>query len=109
MRLKKYGMKLVCKPRSIMGACIGLHGLMTDKDIRWWDCLPQGSDRKIPKNELWIREDHCKKGKILDEPIEVHEDVELLLMKEYELPYNIAHPIAEIAEARWKRHKKRLP
>lgn len=67
--------------------------------------MPQGSDRKIPKNELWIREDHCKKGKILDEHIEVHEDVELLLMKEYGLPYSIAHSIAEIAETRWMRQK----
>ncbi len=96
------GMKVKCKSRDILGDCIGLHGLMKKKDI------PAGCKNKVPRDELWIRSDHCENNVIKDRDIVLHEDVELLLMKEYGLTYAVAHNIATIAEERWEAYWRRF-
>lgn len=96
------GMNVRCKSREILHDCIGLHGLMKERDI------PIGCKNNIPRDELWIRDDHCQQNTIKDENIILHEDVELLLMKKYDLTYGIAHNIATMAEERWKNYQKRL-
>lgn len=95
-------MKVKCKSEAILRECIGLHGLMNENDI------PAECKNKVPNDELWIREDHCKYNTIEDKNIVLHEDVELLLIKEYDLTYVVAHNIATIAEERWKNYQKRL-
>jgi len=93
-------MNVKCKPETVLRDCIGLHGLMNEGDI------PVDCKNNVPKDELWIRDDHCQRNTIKDRNIVLHEDVELLLMKEYGLTYAVAHNIATIAEERWKKHQK---
>jgi hypothetical protein len=95
-------MKVRCKSREILKECIGLHGLMEERDI------PSCCKNNVPKDELWIRDDHCQHNTIEDENINLHEDVELLLIEDYGLTYQIAHNIATIAEEKWKRFRHRI-
>lgn len=96
------GMKVRCKPESVMHDCIGLHGLMGSRDI------PASCKNDVPKDELWIRNDHCNHGELTQRNIVLHEDAELLLMEKYKLTYQVAHNAATVIENKYKDYKRRL-
>ncbi len=78
------GLKVKIKSRSVMGDYIALHGLVPLNE------LPLSLRGKIPKDELWVREDHK-----LDSNLYLHENNELFLMQEYGYTYKHAHNVAQ--------------
>jgi hypothetical protein len=75
-------MKFLKKSREVMGDFVALHGRMPLME------QPEQLRGKIPRDEVWIREDHW------DDPgLKTHEKVELNLMDKG-LGYKPAHRIA---------------
>jgi len=93
---KKLGgcFKIIKKDTKTMKDYICLHGLVPLKE------LPRYLQRKIPKNEIWVREDVYKKLH-KKHPLLIHENTELSLMFNYGFSYKKAHKIAEVADGKY--------
>lgn len=72
---------------------IALHGLLPNNE------LPKRLRGRIPKNEVWIRED-VYNNKFRYPWIKYHESVEIKLMKDGK-NYKDAHKWAELADGYW--------
>lgn len=87
------GMLVVCKPEYVMKEYIALHGLMPLNE------LPLHLRGKIPRDQLWVRENRCydtdikRKRRLFG-----HESIEISLMKNYGYKYQPAHKIAQVTE-----------
>jgi ribosomal protein S18 acetylase RimI-like enzyme len=84
------------KPVSEMGEYIALHGLVPQNE------LPENLRYKIPKDEIWIREDVYADPKRREQILQGHEKFELGLMETKGLTYKQAHRRAEIHEKVYK-------
>ena len=85
--------KVVIKSNLEMGDYIALHGLVPDNE------LDIGFRNRIPKNEIWIRQnifDDKKKFKAILN----HEVYELMLMTQTGVSYKDAHKKTEIEQKR---------
>jgi hypothetical protein len=90
------GFKVKCKSQKIMGEYICLHGLVPQNE------LPHHLRGKIPKDELWVREDRYNDSHFLrHRMLYVHESHELKLMEEKGMTYKKAHARAEIVDLWW--------
>jgi len=86
-------MKIKVKSRKILGEYVCLHGLVPKNE------LPKKLRGKIPKNEIWIREDIWE-DRLARNLTLLHEKVELQHMKNG-LTYKKAHKWAESADGFW--------
>jgi hypothetical protein len=87
------GFKVRCKPVSVMGDYIALHGLVPQNE------LPYRLRGKIPKDELWVREDRYHDAKFMKHiMLYVHEDEELKDMTTKGMTYKQAHKRADIKD-----------
>ena len=93
-RKPQFFFKVIVKTREIMRDYIALHGLAPQNE------LPLHLRYKIPKNEIWMREDIYNNIK-RRERILTHEYVELYLMITYSMCYKKAHMQAEYFEGMW--------
>jgi len=88
--------KVKRKSRKLMGDYIALHGLVPQNE------LPHHLRGKIPKDELWVREDRYDTRDFLKRRmLYVHEGHELKLMEEKDMTYKQAHKRAEIVDLWW--------
>jgi len=87
-------MKVKKKSKTVMGDYIALHGLVPLNE------LPKKLRGKIPKNEIWIRED-IYNNKIKKNLTLIHERTELQHMIVGGLTYKQAHKWAETADGFW--------
>jgi hypothetical protein len=86
-------MKIKKKSTTVMKDYIALHGLLPNNE------LPKKLRGKIPKDEIWIRED-VYDNKFRLPWIKFHEVVETNIMKTGK-SYKYAHKWAEIADGFW--------
>ena len=86
-------MKIKVKSRKVLGDYVCLHGLVPGNE------LPKKLRGKIPKNEIWIREDIWE-DKLARNLTLLHEKTELQYMKRG-LCYKKAHKWAESADGFW--------
>jgi len=93
---KLLGMRIVCKPESVMHDYIALHGLMPLNE------LPLHLRKKIPRDELWIHQRRCNDSDVnRKKSLMSHEAPELFLMKTYGFTYKQAHEVAQLADKWW--------
>jgi hypothetical protein len=90
----KTSFRVVVKSNKIMGDYIAMHSLVPQNEF------PVRLRRKIPKNEIWIREDIYKNTNRRQAVLR-HERNELRLMKERGLTYKQAHKRAQVSEKSW--------
>ena len=84
------------KPESLMGEYIALHGLVPQNE------LPEHLRYKIPKDEIWIREDVYNNPARRDQILQGHEKYELELMETKGYTYKQAHFRAQLHEKVYK-------
>jgi len=101
LQRRKQKFTIVVKTKKQMGDYVALHGRLGNNE------LPKKMRGKIPKNQIWMREDiwaNKKRRKCIIE----HETQELNLMLHYGLNYKEAHNRAQKLEKLWwlKERKK---
>jgi len=101
LQRRKTTFTIVVKSPKIMGDYIALHGRLGKNE------LPKKFRGKIPKNQIWVREDIWRNKKRM-KCIEEHEKQELNLMLYHGYSYKEAHKIAQKVEKLWwlKERKK---
>jgi hypothetical protein len=83
--------KVVVKPKSVLGDYIALHWLVPKNE------LPVRLRGKIPKCQLWIRDDVWNESRLRRNMILRHEKIELKYMSKG-MSYKKAHALAEVAD-----------
>jgi hypothetical protein len=94
LQKRKTKFTIVVKSPKVMGDYIALHGRLGKNE------LPKKMHGKIPKNQIWIREDIWKNKK-RRKCIEEHEKQELNLMLYHGYNYKEAHKAAQKLEKLW--------
>jgi hypothetical protein len=101
LQKRKATFAIVVKSRKIMGDYVAMHGRLGKNE------LPNNMRGRIPKNEIWMREDIWK-NRSRRKCIEEHEKQELNLMIYHGYTYKEAHRAAQRLEKLWwlKERKK---
>jgi hypothetical protein len=86
--------KVKVKSEQILGDYICLHGLVPNNE------LPKKLRGKIPKNEIWIREDVWN-DRLRRNAVIIHEKAELSRMVNKGMTYKKAHKWAEGIDGCW--------